>query len=85
MTNNSFSTYRVVIAPTGYAPDDAFANQFLLRKVDVRAKNRDDAVFRAAIKSGVSEFDCGAYTVRSAEVIADAAALSRVESSACDH
>jgi hypothetical protein len=69
MATNQFSTYRVVIAPTGYGPDDEFANRFLLRRVDVRAKNRDDAIMRAAIRSGVAEFDCGGVTVRSVEIV----------------
>lgn len=69
MTTNQFSTYHVVIAPTGYADDDEFVNRFLLRKVDVRATNEHDAIFRAAIRSGVSDFDCGAFTVRSVEIV----------------
>lgn len=61
----------MVVAPTGYPDYDEFANKFLLRKVDVRAKNRDDAIFRAAIGAGVSGFECGGFTVRSVDVVND--------------
>jgi hypothetical protein len=64
-------TYRVVIAPKGYGPDDQFANQFFLRTMTVMASNRDDAIMKAAIQSHVAEYECGDFTVRSVDVVTE--------------
>jgi hypothetical protein len=63
------TTYRVVIAPKGYGPDHAFANAFFLRTAEVDANSEHDAVFRAAIASGVGAYESGDFTVRSVEVV----------------
>lgn len=63
------TTYRVVIAPKGYGPDDAFANQFLLSDRVVEADSKLDAVMRATAQSHIADFESGSYTVRSVTVV----------------
>ena len=59
-------TYTVKMAP--HNTDVEWA-EFMTRTWSGTAANRDDAILRAALNSGISSFESGDYTVVSVEVV----------------
>lgn len=68
MTTNQLRKFHVVLAPVSPA-DPEFTERFGLHKIDVMASNRDQAIMIAAIRSGIASFECGDFTVRSANEV----------------